>query len=322
MIRVGINGFGRIGRCLTRHILQDRADIDLVQINASGSTDANIHLLKYDTVHGRWIPKNDSLKKITWTHERNIQQIEWDDVDIVLECTGAYNDGDTAYTHIDRGAKKVLISAPAINVNRTVVYGVNHNDITVDDKIISNASCTTNCLAPLVKVLDGAFGIVRGQMTTIHSYTGDQGTIDKRHRDLYRARAAGSNMIPTSTGAANALKHVYPPMEGKIKGSAIRVPTLNVSCVDLTIETREPINEEMVNRTILNASKNGYAGIIGYEEQPLVSSDYNTTSESCIFAPDQTRVVDNKMVRMLLWYDNEWAFSCRMADVAAHMMRI
>ena len=322
MIRVGINGFGRIGRCLTRHILEDRPDMTLTNINASGTPEANIHLLKYDTVHGRYIPKEGSLDTITWTHERDAQQITWNDVDVVFECTGAYNDGDTAYAHIEHGAKKVLISAPAKNVDRTVVYGVNHTDLTPEDRMVSNASCTTNCLAPLVKVLDRAFGIVRGQMTTVHSYTGDQGTIDKRHRDLYRARAAGSNMIPTSTGAATALQHVYPAMTGKIKGSAIRVPTLNVSCVDLTVQFKENVNEEIVNNAMRNASRNGMAGIIGYEEQPLVSSDYNTTTESCIFAPDQTRQVDNNLVRVLSWYDNEWAFSCRMADVAAHMMRI
>lgn len=321
-MKVAINGFGRIGRCLTRHILQDRPDMTLTHINASGTPDANIHLLKYDTVHGRYTPKDDAPYNITWTHERDAQKIAWDDVDVVFECTGAYNDGDTAYAHIERGAKKVLISAPAKNVDRTVVYGVNHKDLTAGDAMVSNASCTTNCLAPLVKVLDRSFGIVRGQMTTVHSYTGDQGTIDKRHRDLYRARAAGSNMIPTSTGAATALQHVYPAMAGKIKGSAIRVPTLNVSCVDLTVQFKHNVNEEIVNNAVHTASRNGMAGIIGYETQPLVSSDYNTTTESCIFAPDQTRQVDNSLVRVLAWYDNEWAFSCRMADVAAHMMSV
>ena len=322
-MKVAINGFGRIGRCLARHIMQDRTDMELVQINASGDPEANIHLLKYDTVHGRYVPKDDLQYKINWSHSRDNKFLTWDKVDLVFECTGAYNDGETAKHHIEYGgAKRVLISAPAKNVDRTVVYGVNHTDLTAEDLIVSNASCTTNCLAPLVKVLDHAFGIVRGQMTTVHSYTGDQGTIDKRHRDLYRARAAGSNMIPTSTGAATALQHVYPKLTGKIKGSAIRVPTLNVSCVDLTVQFKQDVNEEMVNNAMRNASRNGMKGIIGYEEQPLVSSDYNTTTESCIFAPDQTRQVDNSLVRVLSWYDNEWAFSCRMADVAAHMMRI
>lgn len=320
MLRVGINGFGRIGRCLARHIMQDRTDIELVQINASGDLEQHVHLLKYDTVHGRYSPDEDVVRNITWTQSRDNKFLSWDGVDLVFECTGAYNDGDTAINHIVHGgAKRVLISAPAKNVDRTVVYGVNHTDITADDEIISNASCTTNCLAPLVKVLDTSFGIVRGQMTTIHSYTGDQGTIDKRHRDLYRARAAGSNMIPTSTGAAKALQHVYPKMTDKIKGSAIRVPTLNVSCVDLTVQFSQDVNVEMVNNTVRTASHNGMKGIIGYETQPLVSSDYNTTSESCIFAPDQTRIVDNNLVRVLAWYDNEWAFSCRMADVGKHI---
>jgi len=320
VIRVGINGFGRIGRCLARHIMQDRDDMELVQINASGDPEQNIHLLKYDSVHGRYTPKDDLTYKINWSHSRDNKFLSWDSVDLVFECTGAYNDGDSAIHHIKYGkAKKVLISAPAKNVDRTVVYGVNHKELTKDDNIVSNASCTTNCLAPLVKVLDKSFGIVRGQMTTVHSYTGDQGTIDKRHRDLYRARAAGSNMIPTSTGAAKALEHVYPKLKNKIKGSAIRVPTINVSCIDLTVQLKEDVNEDLVNNTVLNASKHNMKGIIGYETQPLVSSDYNTTKESCIFAPDQTRIVDNKLVRVLAWYDNEWSFSCRMADVARYM---
>ncbi len=319
MIRVGINGFGRIGRCLTRHILQDRPDMKISHINASGTPEANMHLLKYDTVHGRYTPNEQQLQDITWTASREAPA--WINTDIVFECTGAFNN-ETSRAHIEHGASKVLISAPAKNVDRTVVYGVNHNTLTAEDVLVSNASCTTNCLAPLVKVLDHAFGIVRGQMTTVHSYTGDQGTIDKRHRDLYRARAAGSNMIPTSTGAATALQHVYPAMAGKIKGSAIRVPTLNVSCVDLTVQFKQDVNEEIINSAVRNASRNGMAGIIGYEEQPLVSSDYNTTTESCIFAPDQTRQVDNSLVRVLSWYDNEWAFSCRMADVAEHMMSL
>ena len=318
-MKVGINGFGRIGRCLARHIMQDRDDMELVQINASGHPDQNIHLLKYDSVHGRFSPREDLTYKINWTHDRDIQQIAWDDIDVVFECTGAYNDGDTAYAHIERGAKKVLISAPAKNVDRTVVYGVNDTELTPGDAMVSNASCTTNCLAPLAKVLDQAFGIESGQMTTVHSFTGDQGTIDRRHRDMYRARAAGSNMIPTSTGAAKVLKHVYPKLKGKIMGSAIRVPTQNVSCVDLTVNLNTDVTEKLINDTMSLASQNGFKGIIGYEELPLVSSDFNTTVESCIFAPEQTRVVNKRMVRVLAWYDNEWAFSCRMADVGKKM---
>jgi len=320
MISIGINGFGRIGRCVARHIMSERNDMQIVQINASGGEETNMHLLKYDTVHGTY--KGPIHEPILWTEERDIEQLKWHGVDVVLECTGAYNNGLKCLNHTLNGAKKVVISAPAADVKRTVVYGVNHQDITSSENIVSNASCTTNCLAPLVKVLDEQFGIINGQMTTVHSYTGDQGTIDKRHRDLYRARAAGSNIIPTSTGAAKALQHVYPKLKNKIMGSAIRVPTQNVSCVDLTVQLEQEVNEKLVNEAVNSASKNDMRGVIGYQPLPLVSSDFNTTSESCIFAPEQTRVVDNHLVRVLAWYDNEWAFSCRMADVAAHMMRL
>jgi len=320
MISIGINGFGRIGRCVARHIMSERNDMQIVQINASGGEETNMHLLKYDTVHGTY--KGPIHEPILWTEERDIEQLKWHGVDVVLECTGAYNNGLKCLNHTLNGAKKVVISAPAADVKRTVVYGVNHQDITSSENIVSNASCTTNCLAPLVKVLDEQFGIINGQMTTVHSYTGDQGTIDKRHRDLYRARAAGSNIIPTSTGAAKALQHVYPKLKNKIMGSAIRVPTQNVSCVDLTVQLEQEVNEKLVNEAVASASKNDMRGIIAYQPLPLVSSDFNTTKESCIFAPEQTRVVDNHLVRVLAWYDNEWAFSCRMADVAAHMMTL
>ncbi len=319
-MKVGINGFGRIGRCLARYIMSERSDMTLVQVNASGGEATNMHLLKYDSVHGRY--QGPIHEPIIWSQERDIRFIKWYDVDVVFECTGAFNDGLICKHHLDGGAKSVIISAPAKNVDRTVVYGVNHNDITADEKIISNASCTTNCLAPLVKILDKAFGILRGQMTTVHSYTGDQGTIDKRHKDPYRARAGGVNIIPTSTGAAKALSLVYPPVAGKIKGSAIRVPTPNVSCVDLNIQMKNDVNEDLINNAVLNATKNGMAGVVGYNAEPLVSSDFNTTMESCIFAPEQTRVVDNRLVRVLSWYDNEWAFACRMVDVAKHMEQI
>ena len=320
MITVGINGFGRIGRCVARHIMSQRNDMQIVQINASGGEETNMHLLEYDTVHGTY--KGPIHEPILWTEERDIEQLKWHGVDVVLECTGAYNNGLKCLNHTLNGAKKVVISAPAADVKRTVVYGVNHQDITRSENIVSNASCTTNCLAPLVKVLDEQFGIINGQMTTVHSYTGDQGTIDKRHRDLYRARAAGSNIIPTSTGAAKALQHVYPKLKNKIMGSAIRVPTQNVSCVDLTVQLEQEVNEKLVNEAVASASKNDMRGVIAYQPLPLVSSDFNTTKESCIFAPEQTRVVDNHLVRVLAWYDNEWAFSCRMADVAAHMMTL
>ena len=318
MIRIGINGFGRIGRCVTRHIMDERSDMQIVQINATGGEETNMHLLKYDSVHGRY--RGHIQQDIIWTEERDIEKIKWQDVDVVLECTGAYNNGLKCINHTINGAKKVVISAPADDCKRTVVYGVNHTDITKSEHVVSNASCTTNCLAPLVKVLDQEFKIIGGQMTTIHSYTGDQATIDKKHKDPYRSRAGGVNIIPTSTGAAKALSEVY-PLVGKIKGSAIRVPTPNVSCIDLTVQVKQEVTEEIVNQCVKDSISQGMRGIIGYEELPLVSSDFNTTSESCIFAPDQTRVVDNHLVRVLSWYDNEWAFSCRMADVAAYIAR-
>ena len=318
MIRIGINGFGRIGRCVTRHIMDERSDMQIVQINATGGEETNMHLLKYDSVHGRY--RGHIQQDIIWTEERDIEKIKWQDVDVVLECTGAYNNGLKCINHTINGAKKVVISAPADDCKRTVVYGVNHTDIKKTEHVVSNASCTTNCLAPLVKVLDQEFNITGGQMTTIHSYTGDQATIDKKHKDPYRSRAGGVNIIPTSTGAAKSLSEVY-PLVGKIKGSAIRVPTPNVSCIDLTVHVKQEVTEEIVNRCVKDAVNQGMRGIIGYETLPLVSSDFNTTSESCIFAPDQTRVVDNHLVRVLSWYDNEWAFSCRMADVAAYIAR-
>ena len=320
MISVGINGFGRIGRCVARHIMDRRSDMQVVQINASGGKETNMHLLKYDSVHGRY--QGSIQETILWTEERDIEQLKWHGVDVVLECTGAYNNGLKCINHTINGAKNVVISAPAKDCKRTVVYGVNHTEIEKNEHIVSNASCTTNCLAPLVKVLDEAFTIVNGQMTTIHSYTGDQATIDKKHKDPYRARAGGINIIPTSTGAASALKDVYPKMTGKIKGSSIRVPTPNVSCIDLTVQVEREVSEDTVNRAVEDSINHGMRGIIGYEALPLVSSDFNTTTESCIFAPDQTRVVGDHLVRVLAWYDNEWAFSCRMADVAAYMCKI
>lgn len=319
MISIGINGFGRIGRCVTRHIMNDRNDMEIVQINASGGKETNMHLLKYDSVHGRY--QGSIQEPILWTEERDIEQIKWYGVDVVLECTGAYNDGLKCINHTINGTKKVVISAPTKNCKRTVVYGVNHTDIEKNDHIVSNASCTTNCLAPLVKVLDENCTIIGGQMTTVHSVTGDQNTIDKKHKDPYRARAGGVNIIPTSTGAAKALKDVYPKMTDKIKGSSIRVPTPNVSCVDLTVQVEREVNEEIINAIVKESTTSEMNGIIGYEPLPLVSSDFNTTKESCIFAPDQTRVVNNHLVRVLAWYDNEWAFSCRMADVANYMAK-
>ena len=317
MVRVGINGFGRIGRCVARHILDERNDLEIVKINASGDFDSNSHLLHFDSIHGRW--KGQLSNNIIWSHTRHIDAIDWSGVDVVLECTGAFNDGEVVKKHIENGAKKVLISAPAKNVDFTTVYGVNHHDITEDDRIISNASCTTNCLAPMASVLHKEFGIKRGVMTTVHSYTGDQSTVDRRHKDPYRARTAGMSMIPTSTGATKNIGLIIPELAGKLTGSAIRVPTANVSCVDFTFETEESTSVEEINLAFESYSNLFMNGVLGYETQPLVSIDYNHTSESCIIAADQTKVIDNHMGRVLAWYDNEWAFSCRMADTASYI---
>jgi glyceraldehyde 3-phosphate dehydrogenase len=245
--------------------------------------------------------------------------LDWSGVDVVLECTGNFNDGDKAKVHLARGAKKVLISAPAVNVDRTIVLGANEAALLPSDVMISNGSCTTNCLAPLAKALNDAIGIERGIMTTIHSYTGDQPTLDRRHSDLYRARAAAMALIPTSTGAAKALGEVLPEMAGRLDGTAIRVPTPNVSCVDLTFEAARAVTKEEVNAAVERAAKGEMAGILGYDPAPKVSIDFNHTPESSIFAPDQTKVVGGTTVRVLSWYDNEWGFSVRMADLAAKM---
>jgi glyceraldehyde 3-phosphate dehydrogenase len=245
--------------------------------------------------------------------------LDWKNVDVVLECTGNFNDGDNAKVHLKQGAKKVLISAPAKNVDRTIVLGANENMLLPTDKVISNGSCTTNCLAPLVKVLNNSIGIERGIMTAIHSYTGDQPTLDRRHSDLYRARAAALSLIPTSTGAAKALEEVLPEMAGKLDGTAIRVPTPNVSCIDLTFEASKQVTMEEVNACVAVAASGNLKGIIGYDPAPKVSIDFNHTTESSIFAPDQTKVIGGTTVRVLAWYDNEWGFSVRMADLAAKM---
>ena len=316
MVRVGINGFGRIGRCVARHILDERKDLELIKINATGDYDSNSHLLHYDSIHGRWQGELDD--KVRWSHTRDINELNWEGCDVVLEYTGAFNDR-RAYAHIVNGATRVLISAPAKDVDFTSVYGVNHHELTSDHKIISNASCTTNCLAPMVMVLHKEFGIKRGVMTTVHSYTGDQSTVDRRHKDPYRARTAGMSMIPTSTGATKNIGKIIPELEGKLTGSAIRVPTANVSCVDFTFQSETELTKEEVNEAFETYASLFMNGVLGYERQPLVSIDYNHTAESCIIAADQTQVIDKHMGRVLGWYDNEWAFSCRMADTAAYI---
>ena len=330
-IKVGINGFGRIGRCTLSHIAASgRDDIEVIKVNATGPIDTAAHLIKYDSVHGRFpgevtigdgtLDLGRGPMQMYSTYDMN--ELDWDGCDVVLECTGKFNDGEKAKTHLDRGAKKVLLSAPGKNVDKTIVFGVNDGELTASDLMVSNGSCTTNCLAPLAKVLDEGVGIESGIMTTIHAYTGDQPTLDRRHKDLYRARAAAMSIIPTSTGAAKALGEVLPNMKGKLDGSALRVPVPNVSAVDLTFQAARDVTAEEIN-AIMEAAANGpMKGVLGYEPAPLVSTDFNHSSESSIFAPDQTRVVGGRMVRVLSWYDNEWGFSVRMADVAVAMGKL
>ena len=329
-ITVGINGFGRIGRCTLAHIAEsNRNDVQVVAINATGPVETNAHLLKYDSVHGRFpgvVKVTDGQLDlgrgpIRMMSTYDPQELDWQGVDVVLECTGKFNDRDKAAVHLGRGAKRVLISAPAKNADKTVVYGVNHRALTAEHLVVSNGSCTTNCLAPLAKVLNDTVGIETGIMTTIHSYTGDQPTLDRRHKDLYRARAAAMAMIPTTTGAAKALGEVLPELKGKLDGSSIRVPTPNVSAVDLTFIAGKTVTAEEINQIIREACA-GYMGMVmAYDPEPKVSIDFNHTPQSSIFAPDQTRVV-GRSVRVLAWYDNEWGFSCRMADVAGAMGRL
>ena len=330
-IKVGINGFGRIGRCTLSHIAASgRDDIEVIKVNATGPLETAAHLIKYDSVHGRF-PGEVSIGDGTMNLGRgdmqmfstyDMNELDWDGCDVVLECTGKFNDGEKAKAHLERGAGKVLLSAPGKNVDKTIVFGVNDDQLTSADRMVSNGSCTTNCLAPIAKVLDEGVGIESGIMTTIHAYTGDQPTLDRRHKDLYRARAAAMSMIPTSTGAAKALGEVLPNLKGRLDGSAIRVPTPNVSAVDLTFRAAKDVTAEEINALVAEASKGAMAGVLGYEPAPLVSTDFNHSSESSIFAPDQTRVVEGRMVRVLCWYDNEWGFSVRMADVATAMGRL
>ena len=330
-ITVAINGFGRIGRCTLSHIAESaREDIKVVKINATGPLDTAAHLIRYDSVHGRF-PGTVTIGEGTMDMGRgafevqstyNMDELDWSGVDVVLECTGNFNDGEKAKKHLERGAKSVLISAPAKNVQKTIVMGVNDGELAKGDVMISNGSCTTNCLAPVAKVLHNAIGIESGIMTTIHAYTGDQPTLDRRHKDLYRARAAAMSMIPTSTGAAKALGEVLPALKGKLDGSAVRVPTPNVSAVDLTFIAQKDVTEADVNAIMKEASEGAMKGILGYTEEKLVSVDFNHTSESSFFAADQTKVIGGRLVRILAWYDNEWGFSCRMADVAVAMGKL
>lgn len=330
-INVGINGFGRIGRCTLSHIAASgRNDIKVVKANATGPLETAAHLLRYDSVHGRFgneIRINGNTLDlgrgpIEMFSTYDPTELDWSGCDVVLECTGKFNDGNKAKVHLEQGAGAVLISSPAKNVEKTIVFGVNDGELMSGHRMISNGSCTTNCLAPLAKVLDDAFGIEHGLMTTIHSYTGDQPTLDRRHDDLYRARAAAMAIIPTTTGAAKALGEVLPKLKGRLDGSAMRVPTPNVSAVDLTFQASRDVTVDEVNAAVAEAVLGPMGRVMSYDPEPKVSIDFNHTNESSIFAPDQTRVIGGRMVRVLAWYDNEWGFSVRMADVAVAMGRL
>ena len=334
-VKVAINGFGRIGRNVLRAIIESgRTDIEVVALNDLGPVETNAHLLRYDSVHGRFPAEvrtgegsiDVGRGPIAVTAERDPSALPWGDVDIVLECTGIFTSPEKARAHIENGAGRVLISAPlsqASGAEKTIVYGVNHDTLTAEDVIVSNASCTTNCLAPVAKVLNDGVGIAKGFMTTIHSYTGDQPTLDTMHKDLYRARAAALSMIPTSTGAAKAVGLVLPELDGKLDGVAIRVPTPNVSVVDLTFEAARDTSAEEINEMVRAAAAEGpLNGILGVTEEKLVSSDFNHDPRSSIFATDQTKVLGGRMCRVLSWYDNEWGFSNRMADSAVAMGKL
>jgi len=326
-LKVGINGFGRIGRNVLRALIESgRDDIEVVAINDLAPLETNAHLLEFDSVHGRFgreVTFGDGVMDagrgpIRVTAERAPENLPWADVDIALECTGIFRSVESAGKHLQNGSRKVLISAPGKGDVKTVVYGVNDDILTAQDTVVSNASCTTNCLAPVAHALHAAFGIKRGYMTTIHSYTGDQPVHDTTHSDLYRARAAAMSMIPTTTGAASALGLVLPDLAGLIAGTSIRVPTPNVSCVDLVVELNRDTTPEEINTALTKAAQ-GMNGVMGVTARKLVSIDFNHDPRSSIVALDQTDVQQGNLARVLAWYDNEWGFSNRMLDTAAAM---
>jgi glyceraldehyde 3-phosphate dehydrogenase len=331
--RVAINGFGRIGRLVARALLaRPDSGLELVSINDLADAESNALLFKRDSVHGAWPGEvradgNDLIvdgKRIRVTAEKDPAKLPHREngIDLALECTGFFADRDKASAHLSAGAKKVLISAPAKGVDLTVVYGVNHDKLTAQDTIVSNASCTTNCLAPVAKVLNDAVGIDKGFMTTIHSYTGDQPTLDTMHKDLYRARAAALNMIPTSTGAAKAVGLVLPELNGKLDGVSIRVPTPNVSVIDFKFVAKKATSKDEINGAIKRAAEQQLKNILGYTNDPNVSGDFNHDPHSSVFHMDQTKVMDGTFVRVMSWYDNEWGFSNRMADTAVAMGKL
>ena len=330
-VKVAINGFGRIGRNVLRAIVESgRTDIEVVALNDLGPVGTNAHLLRYDSVHGRfpgevttgedWLDAGTGPIRVTAI--RDPAELPWRDVDVALECTGLFTTRDRAAAHLKNGSRRVLVSAPCDGADKTVVYGVNHGVLTDGDIVVSNGSCTTNCLSPVAKVLNAAVGIERGMMTTIHSYTGDQPTLDTMHKDLYRARAAALSMIPTSTGAAKAVGLVLPELKGRLDGFAIRVPTPNVSVVDLKFIAKRATSVDEINAAIRVAAEGPLKGILSFTDRPNVSTDFNHDPRSSIFHMDQTRVMDGTMVSVLSWYDNEWGFSNRMADTAVAMGRL
>jgi glyceraldehyde 3-phosphate dehydrogenase len=329
-VKIAINGFGRIGRLVLRSIVESgRNDVSVVAINDLATAEANAHLLKYDTVHGRFKGEVKASgnklivngREIEMTQVKDPTQLPWKQlgVDIAYECTGIFTKKEDALKHIAAGAKKVLISAPATDEDITVVYGVNHDKLQASHLVVSNASCTTNCLAPVAFVLNKSIGIQHGFMTTIHSYTGDQNTVDTMHKDLHRARAAAANIIPTSTGAAKAVGLVLPELKGKLDGTAIRVPTANVSLIDFKFTAKRATTVEEVNKAIIDAANGPLKGILGVYDEPLVSSDFNHDPHSANFALKETKVIDGTFVRVMAWYDNEWGFSNRMSDTAVVM---
>src|SRR5262250_3392977 len=332
-LRVAINGFGRIGRMVLRAIAEsNRKDITVVAINDLAPVETNAHLLRFDSVHGRFpgevTVKGDTIScgngTIKVTAVKDPTQLPWKElgVDVALECTGIFTSKDKASAHLKAGAKRVLVSAPAEGADLTVVYGVNHDKLTKAHMVVSNASCTTNCLAPVVKVLNDAIGIDKGFMTTVHSYTNDQPTLDTLHKDLYRARAAALNMIPTSTGAAKAVGLVLPELNGKLDGVSIRVPTPNVSVIDFKFVAKKATSKEEINGAIKRAADQQLKGILGYTDRPNVSIDFNHDPHSSVFHLDQTKVMDGTLVRVMSWYDNEWGFSNRMIDTAVAMGKL
>ena len=331
-VKVAINGFGRIGRNVLRAIIESgRTDIEVVAINDLGPVETNAHLLRHDSVHGKFPADvkvdGDTIiiaggKPIKVTAVRDPKDLPWAGVDIAMECTGIFTTKEKASAHLANGSKRVLVSAPCDGADKTVVFGVNHGVLTKDDLVVSNASCTTNCLAPVAYILQREFGIEKGYMTTIHSYTGDQPTLDTMHKDLYRARAAALSMIPTSTGAAKAVGLVLPALKGKLDGSSIRVPTPNVSVVDLKFVPSRNVTAEEVNAAMKAASEGELKGILGYITEPLVSCDFNHDPHSSSFAADQTKVLEGNLVRILSWYDNEWGFSNRMSDTAVAIAKL